>query len=124
MPVPVEMKPHYLLETYSACILNIAKVKDGKQPYSVKVKEQRVVVSGETVGVAVLAFMILTGGVQLKLPIPDACNTKLSFTQINVSRKARLIGGLSIIVRVFEMVSRHPLVSVAINLTFFVPKKG
>jgi len=82
------------------------------------------VVVGETVGEDVLGFIIFTKGNQLNTPGPLACNITLSLIQINVSLNANAMGGLSIIITSLVIVSLQPLVSVAINRTFFIPIAG
>jgi hypothetical protein len=52
-------------------------------------------VVGFTVGVAVLAFIILMLGVQLKIPGPTACSVNASGMQIRVSLNGNDSGDLS-----------------------------
>ena len=77
--------------------------------------------SGVTVGVAVLALVILTCGVQLKTPVPLALNCNGSLRQIRVSRKAKVSIGLSNTVIGNETVFPQPLLLVTVNVTVFVP---
>src|SRR5688572_16096678 len=75
-------------------------------------------------GVAVLGLSNPGAGVQLKTPLPPACNWILSLMQISESLNGRIIGGLSIILMAFCIVSRQPLLSLTINVAFFVPIEG